>query len=200
MLGLLEPGICRCSNNRREDIKVLPHPCLIPAPPIPDRSGPQPKVQGLGTRQPHCRRRQAPLSPRACLVPSLIKTSALTLPLGGTGRGRWPWGPETDPNLALEKIQTPKLMSMEPGGQVSLQLHGTAPRAALPGQDHHDRPPPGRPPSAVGCGHEPSPGHSAARERHSRHSNAAPMDAHVSSKDACVSPKGCPREPQGLPA
>ncbi|CAI9154825.1 unnamed protein product [Rangifer tarandus platyrhynchus] len=35
-------------------------------------------------------------------------------------------GPEADPSLAPERIQTPKSASTEPGGQVPLRLHSTA--------------------------------------------------------------------------
>lgn len=57
------------------------------APPLPT-PGPQPEVQGLGTRRPRSRHRQGPLlSPRACLVPSPIKTTTLTLPWAAKGEG-----------------------------------------------------------------------------------------------------------------
>ena len=101
-------------------------------------------------------------------------------------------GPKADPSLALERIQTPKPASTEPGSQVPFQLHGTA--RGRPRRVRTTTIAPTREDAECrGCGHGPGPGRGATRERHSRNSNAAPRDAHVSSK-------GCPCELQQMPA
>lgn len=156
-------------------------PLPLPCTPHPPPSGPQPKVQGLGTRRPHSRRRQAPLSPRACLVPSLIKTSALPLPLGGTGRERRTRAPRLTPAWLRRGFRCP---SQRPRSRAArCRFDSTAQPEGCPARSGPPRsPPPGRTPSAAGCGHGPGPGRGATRERHSRNSNAAPRDARVSSK------------------
>ena len=90
-------------------------------------------------------------------------------------------GPKADPSLALERIQTPKSASTEPGGQVPLQLHGTA--RGLPCRVRTTTIAPTREDAECRrCSHGLGPGRGATRERHSRNSNAAPRDARVSSK------------------
>lgn len=131
---------------------MLLHPCLVPAPPTPHPplSGPQPKVQGLGTRWPHFRRWQAPLSLRACLVPSLIKTSALPLPWGGTGRGRRTRAPRLTPAWLWRGFRRP---SRRPRSQAArCRFNSTAqPEGGPAGSGPPQSPPPGRMPSAGGA-------------------------------------------------
>ena len=143
----------RCSSSRHGMKRRHPNAASSlsrPCTPHPSPATKWPKGRGLGTRRPHSRRWQAPLSLRACLVPSLIKTSTLPLPLGGTGRGRQTRAPRLTPAWLWRGFRRP---SRRPRSQAArCRFNSTAqPEGCPAGSGPPQLPPPGRMLSAGGA-------------------------------------------------